>query len=58
MVTRREAAGHCRVGLRTFDQRVAPHVSAHDFRHAALTHMAAVESDLTAIGHGQRKRAR
>jgi len=29
----------------------ARHLSAHDFRHAALTHMAAVGSDLTAIGH-------
>ena len=29
----------------------AKHLSAHDFRHAALTHMAAVGSDLTAIGH-------
>ena len=29
----------------------AMHLSAHDFRHAALTHMAAVGSDLTAIGH-------
>jgi integrase len=26
-------------------------LSAHDFRHAALTHMAAVGSDLTEIGH-------
>ena len=29
----------------------AKHLSAHDFRHAAVTHMAAVGSDLTAIGH-------
>ena len=29
----------------------AKHLSSHDFRHAALTHMAAVGSDLTAIGH-------
>ena len=29
----------------------ARHLSAHDFRHAALTHMASVGSDLTAIGH-------
>jgi integrase len=28
----------------------AQHLSAHDFRHAALTHMAAVGSYLTAIG--------
>jgi hypothetical protein len=29
----------------------ARHLSAHDFRHAALAHMAAVGSDLSAIGH-------
>ena len=26
LLTRQEAAGYCRVGLRTFDRRVAPHV--------------------------------
>ena len=26
LLTRDEAAGYCRVGLRTFDRRVAPHV--------------------------------
>ena len=29
----------------------AQHLSPHDFRHAALTHMASLGSDLTAIGH-------
>ena len=29
----------------------AKHLSAHDFRHAAVTHLAAVGGDLTAIGH-------
>ena len=28
LLTRDEAAGYCRVGLRTFDRRVAPHVRA------------------------------
>ena len=28
LLTRHEAAGYCRVGLRTFDRRVSPHVRA------------------------------
>ena len=28
LLTRDEAARYCRVGLRTFDRRVAPHVAA------------------------------
>jgi hypothetical protein len=28
LLTRDEAAGYCRIGLRTFDRRVAPHVEA------------------------------